>query len=173
MKALKIILGILLIVVLAFFAVGLFASEVTYQNTVTIDRSPEQVWEVFHQSEKLGSWLDGFERIENLSGNKLEVGSRWKLFFDQDGEKIEIVEQVTAVKTNELYAFDLETDPFLGATEILLEPLEAGQTRLTAKTRINGRNLFWRSLMRLSKGYMIDQSQQSYDKLKQVVESSS
>jgi len=173
MKILKIAAGILLILILAFLAVGLFSPEFAYENSVTIDRPPEQVWKVFTDQDRMGDWLEGLERVENLGGQPLQVGSRWKLVFLQDGEQVEVIEQVTAVKPDEFYAFDIETDPFAGNVEIRFEPLPPGQTLLTATTTVNGRTLLWRSVLRLSKGMLADQSQKSYEKLKQLAESGS
>lgn len=170
-KFLKIAVGLLLLLFVLFLGVGLLSSSFEYENRITIERTPEQVWTVFTDQERMGDWLDGFVRIENLSGNPMEVGSRWKLVFDMDGEVVELIEEMTVIEPNRRFAFNLETDPFSGTTDVRLTP-SGEHTELVATSTVIGRNIFMRAFMRIMKGYFEKQAQKSYDKLKVLAEAS-
>jgi hypothetical protein len=114
-------------------------------------------------------WLADLVSAEVVSGKHLEVGSRWKFVFETEGERVELIEQVTAVEGNARYAFDMETDPFTGNTDIRLVG-DGGKTEMVATTRVVGRNVAFKALMRMFRGSMIEQSQKSYEALKRVVE---
>ena len=170
MKALKIIAGILLFMVAAFFSVGMMCPRYTYENHVVIDRPVEAVWAVFADHSRTSEWLEGLQTIECVEGVPLTIGCRWRLVFLDNDEEIEIIETVTACQPPEFYAFDMETDPFTGATEIHFVA-NGERTEVNVLTLVEGRNVFWRALLRGMKGYIAGGSQECYEKLKAVVES--
>lgn len=169
MKILKILAVVAGILVVGFFGIGLAFPTLTVDYTFTIDKPVDHTWKVFTDVARMPEWMDDLQEVQNLAGNHLEVGSRWKLVFLQKGETIEVIEEVTACKPPELYAFDMETEPFTGATEIRLRA-EGAKTEFTATSTFSGRNLVWRSILGVMKGTMADQMQVSYEKLKSVVE---
>ena len=63
MKALKIIVGILLFIVIAFCSIGMMCPRYTYENHVVIDRPVEAVWAVFADHSRMPEWLETVESI--------------------------------------------------------------------------------------------------------------
>jgi uncharacterized protein YndB with AHSA1/START domain len=169
MKALKILLGIVVLGVIALLGVGLATPEFEYENEVVIDKPVATVWAVFTDESRMKDWLFGLVKVENLAGKPLEVGSRWRLEFEVDGEEVIVDETVTAVEPNRRYAFDATTDVFTGPTEITFTELD-GRTKVSARSRVVGGNVFLRAFLRMAKSMMVEQSQKSYDALKRVCE---
>jgi len=170
MKALKILGGILLVVILAFFLIGVVKPTTSYQNTVTINRPAEVVWQVFTDVEKMDRWLAGMQSIETLEGEPMAEGSRYRLIFDMEGEEIAITEEVTEVREPELFAFTLESQPLTSQVEITFTALDSSTTRVDAHTLSEGNGMFWKPIITLSASVMQQQSQISYEQLKTLVE---
>lgn len=173
MKALKILGGILLVIILAFFLIGVVKPTTSYQNTVTINRPAEVVWQVFTDAEKMDRWLAGMQSIDTLEGEPMAEGSRYRLIFNMEGEEIAITEEVTEVREPELFAFTLESQPLTSQVEIKFTALDSSTTRVDAHTLSEGNGLFWKPIITLSGSVMQQQSQVSYDKLKALVETGS
>lgn len=171
MKALKVIGGILLLIIIAFFLIGVINPTTTYENSITINKPVEQVWNVFTDPETMDQWLVGMQSIETLEGEPMEEGSRYRLTFDMEGEQVDIIEEVTKVSKNELFAFTLESDPLTSEVEIQFIPVDSTVTRIQASTLSEGNGMLWKPIITLSGSVMQQQSQLSYDKLKQLVES--
>lgn len=171
MKALKIIGGILLLLIIAFLLIGVISPQTTYENTVTINKPVDVVWDVFTDEEKMDQWLVGMQSIETLEGEAITEGSRYKLTFIMEGEQIDITEEVTQVKENELFAFTLDSEPLASEVEIHFTPVDSNTTMVKAVTTSEGKGMFWKPVITLSSTVMQQQSQQSYDKLKRLVES--
>lgn len=169
MKVLKILLGIVVIGIVALLGVGLATPEFEYENEVVIDKPVATVWAVFTDESRMKDWLHGLVKVENLAGKPLEVGSKWRLEFDEDGKKVVIDEVVTAVEPNRRYAFDVSNELFTGPTDITFSEVD-GRTKITATSRVVGANVLVRSFLRMAKPMMIEQSQKSYDALKRVCE---
>lgn len=171
MKALRIIGGILLLIVIAFFLIGVISPQTTYENSITIEKPVEIVWDVFTDEEKMDQWLVGMQSIETLEGEAMTEGSRYRLVFVMEGEQMDITEQVTQVKENELFAFTLESDPLTSDVAIHFKPVDSNTTELKAITTSEGKGMLWKPIITLSSSVMQQQSQQSYVKLKELIES--
>lgn len=171
MKALKIIGGILLIIIIAFFLIGVISPQTTYENSITIQKPVDVVWDVFTDEEKMGEWLVGMQSIETLEGEAMTEGSRYRLVFVMEGEQMDITEQVTQVKENELFAFTLESEPLTSDVEIHFTPVDSNRTEVKAITTSEGKGMLWKPIITLSSSVMQQQSQKSYVKLKELVES--
>ena len=91
--------------------------------------------------------------------------------FDQDGEVIGLVEEVTAYVPNELYAFNMDAEPFTGSVEVRFSVIDSSKSALLAITKVNGRHIIWDAILALFKPVMADEAQMQYELLKQVVES--
>jgi len=174
MKILKVTLLIAGVVlglgVLGFILIGIFNPEVTYTNSVTVEKPAEHAWAVFSDAEKMDQWLVGMESIETLEGDPMTEGSRYRMTFNVEGEEIIVTETVTDVQPVELFAFDLESDALTSYNEIRFIPVDSTTTRIEARSTAQGNGIFWKSLLALSGSVMQQESQKSYDKLKRLIE---
>lgn len=171
MKVLKVIGSIILLLILAMFLIGLISPKATYENTVIINEPVEEVWEVFTDYGKLDQWLFGMKRIERIQGEPLTQGSRFNLIFDIDGEQFEITEEVMRVEPYELFAFNMKSNPLNSQVAIHFTSSDSGKTQVNAVTTAEGNGFFWKPIISFSGSMMQQQSQLSYEKLKELVES--
>ena len=170
MKILKIILGLVVGLALVFFAVGIFAPSFTYENKVEVNASVEKAWAIFTDQSRMGDWLTGFQSMETISGNPGEVGSKYRMIFVENGEEMVIMEEVTAFQENKLFGFTLDADPLISDVEVKFTGDES-KTEITATNHVEGKNLLWKSMLRIMKSMIANRGQEQYDKLKEIIES--
>lgn len=170
MRILKWLGGILVVLILVFLGVGIITPNFSYENKVTVKAPVERAYSVFVDESNVNKWMPTLRKIENVSGAPLEVGSKWKLIFDEEGETIEVLEEMTAIDTNERFAFNLDTEPFLGTVDIRFTAIDSTTSEIKATTTVDGKNMIWKSVMALSKTMMETRSQEQYEMLKKVIE---
>lgn len=169
MNILKWVVGILALLLVAFFMVGVFVPTFTYESRISVNKPAAHAFAVFMDDKKRADWMTGFKSIEIISGNRGEVGSIYKLAIEESGELMEMEETITAFKENVLFASKLVNDVMFADVEITFVESH-GQTIITASNLVEGRNLIWKSLLVLFKGNISNQSQEMYENLKQVIE---
>ncbi len=171
MKVLKIIAGIILLAVIAFYLVGYFSPRVSYENRVTVRKPAGVAWQVFTDTTLMDRWLTGYQSMETLEGEPMSPGSSYKIIMEMEGERMELTEYVTAVDSARLFAFDLESDVLNSQNMVRFVPVDSATTEIVATSYAEGNGWFWRSILSMSASMMQKQGQQSYDKLKQLIES--
>ena len=159
----------LICISLAFVSLGFFHGEVKYENSIEIEASVEDSFRTFITDSLASEWLIGYVGHEVLSGAPHRPGSRFLMKFEQDGQAYEFIEELKAIRKNELFAFDMETDFFTGSVEIIFEGDE-NRTTITAYSSLEGNNIIYKSFLYLLKSSLQVQSQMNYDLLKEVIE---
>jgi len=159
----------LICISLAFVSLGIFHGEVKYENSIEIEASVEDSYNTFITDSLASEWLMGYVGNEVLSGEPLRPGSRFIMKFEQDGQSYEFIEELKAIRENELFAFDMETDFFIGSVEIIFEGDE-NRTTITVYSSLEGNNIIYKSFLYLLKSSLQNQSQMNYDLLKEVIE---
>jgi uncharacterized membrane protein len=101
MKTIKIILGIITALVLAFFLTGLFVKETTYQAEVSVNKSLSEVFESFNNSKNIKNWIPEVKSFTVLNENPGKIGSIYKIVIDNNGQDITMTEKVRAYVKNE------------------------------------------------------------------------
>ena len=170
MKALKYILGILVLLILAFFTLGMLNPELAYESRTQVNAPVEHAFAVFQDPDHMDEWLEGLKRIEMISEGDARVGSKSLLVVEENGEVMELTEVVTAFKQNELYAFTLDADVLTAQVDIRFVAKDSLNTEIIARTTSKGKNLMWRSILSLAKANIQQQDQDSYTRLKAVIE---
>lgn len=168
MRALKYIFIGFVVVILGFFSLGLIHSSFTYTNTVEIDATVEQTFEVFTNESLASEWLLGYKGYEILEGAQYIPGSKFLMKFEQEGQAVEFVEVLRVFEENKEFTFDMETGFFNGEVQILFSG--TSPTTLTATTVTAGTNIMYRSMFYLMKSMLQEQSQKNYELLKDLVE---
>ena len=95
-KIIFILLGIILALIIGFIAIGFIKP--TYEGgvSVTVNAPVSTTFEYFNNPDNMAKWMDNFKSIENISGEKNQVGSKWKLVYDENGKDLVMTETVTA-----------------------------------------------------------------------------
>lgn len=167
-KIVLVLVGLILIFVGGFFTVGLLVPEYTYVTRVTVDAPVEKTFAVFNNPDNMSKWMSGFKSMDNISGNPNEIGSKWRLEFEEKGELMVLTETLVAFKENELYVFVLENE-FMTVDVAVEFSGDGATTQITATNFVQPRGMFWKSMMRVAKGAIEKQSQQQYDTLAKLV----
>ena len=170
-KTLLILLGIIAALILGFIAIGFIKP--TYEGgvNVTVNAPVSTTFAYFNNTDNMAKWMDNFKGIENISGEKNQVGSKWKLVYDENGSDFVMTETLTAFEQDKLFAFDMEDEYFKMHIEIRFEEKD-GKTIITQIDKGEGKNLPARSMVAImgTLGLMQKQQQGMYNKLKDLVE---
>lgn len=169
MKILKYIGLFLLVLILAFFANGIFNPSVSYTCETKVNQSKETMWGIMNDSSKAAQWITGFKRTELLSGTAGTVGAVSNIYIDNQGQESVIKETMKEVVPNQKVAMLFEVGFMDMDYEMNLKE-SGGKTTVQSITTVRGNGIFAKSLIPLMKGGMIKQEQTNLDKLKALAE---
>ncbi len=169
MKFLKYALGIIALLVLVFVLIGAFSSEVAYKNVITVNKPLAESWAVSQDEEKMGDWLDGFQKIEHVSGTPGEVGSVSDVYFIDNGQEMVIRETIMDIVPNESISMTFEND-FMNMDYTLRMSEMDGKTKISSSTTAVGNGMFSKSLMALMSGTFVSQEETNLFNLKRTIE---
>ena len=169
----KILLALLAIIVVA--VVGVLAMgflKPTYKGTVsvTVNAPAAKTFAVFNNTDNMGKWMNGFKGIENVSGEKNQVGSKWKLHFTENGREMVIDETVTEFEQDKHFGFDMEDAFAKFHVDVRFEE-QNGQTVISQTSEGAGKGIIARSMIAIMSGSVQSQQNEMYGKLKTLVES--
>lgn len=163
------VIAAVLITLICILIFGLMNPFVTYENKVEINEPRDVVWKYFNDTDKMGEWLKGFKKIETISGKPNGVGSKYKLYFVDQGNEIVMYETVTAFKDKEFISFRLDHEILSSDVEIRITESN-GRTVIHQKVHSVGSNIFWRTIFAFTVSDFEENAQESLDKLKSNVE---
>ncbi|REJ76198.1 MAG: SRPBCC family protein [Acidobacteria bacterium] len=148
-KAIFLILGALAItVVLAaavIFLVPMTTDRIEYSSSVEIDAPRSKVWAAFNNNENTVKWIEGLESIDLISGEEGKPGSKYRLIVANEGDPVEMIETVTEVKEEELFAFTLDAEPLIDHVRVTFED-KGSKTVFTQHDSIEAKNFVWKAL---------------------------
>ena len=171
MKIVKLIVSLAAGLFLAFALIGLFVPQVEFNSTIDIGAPVDEVYAVYTDEALMGQWITGFVSIENISGAPLEVGSRWRLVFDDErGGEIEMIEEVTVVEPMQRFAFVSESDDVFMEDEARFFSDGVGGTRIEGTSVLRGRTWYMRSLLPLIKGSIQQRQDEDLERLRELIE---
>ena len=168
-KILLALVGIIVLVIAGFFALGLLFPTLNSETRVTINKPRDVVWAYFVDQKNLSNWLPNVKSIENISGEPMTAGSKFKITFEEDGREIVMTETMTEVKEKEVFGFILENEVMKANARISFID-KGNQTEVVENNTFEGGNIFWKSLFVLMKSSIAGNSQKAYDKLKAHIE---
>ena len=113
MKAIKIILGIVTVIVILFFSTGLLVKQTTYQVKVEIHKPLSEVFLAFNDQQKMMEWIPEIKSIEPINVNPGVVGSEYKMTVVNNGQTIVMTEKVMAFVTNKKVTLFFDADDML------------------------------------------------------------
>jgi len=169
MKYLKYILGILAILVIVFFLLGLIKQELSYECEIMVDKPLEESWAVSQDEEKLSSWLEGFQKIEQVSGSPGTVGAKSDVYFITDGQEMTIRETITGIVPNESVSMSFESD-FMDMDYKLTMKSVDRKTKIITNTTATGNGMVSKSLMALMGSSIKSQEDTNLANLKKTIE---
>ncbi|MBS1795073.1 MAG: SRPBCC family protein [Acidobacteria bacterium] len=169
-KKILLVGGVLLgLLVLAFFALGFIFPKLENKTRIEIDKPRELVWNYFVDEGKMSEWMPNLKQIELVGGRRHEVGSRYRMTFEENGRRVVMEETLTEFRPNELFAFHLENEIISDDVRVNFTE-ENGKTVIVQEDSIVGGNAFWRSLFVLARSGMQSSARKYYENLKRNVE---
>ena len=168
MKALRIILYTLTVALLLFLSLGILFPSYEYQSSIVVRAAPEKCWEVFHDTIKMSEWLEVFESLTLKSGEPLSTGSMYELVVNDEGHRMVMSEKIKEVTAPVSASFELDNDVLKSEYSFAFKGTTS--TTITSHYKITGNNILWKSILFLSKSYMVNAAQQQLEALKKVIE---
>ncbi len=148
------ITGILIaLFILVFFSFGLFDPEVTYSTDILINKPVAETYRKYNDPGTLKQWIPGMKSLEIIDIKPGMVGTRMKMIIENEGRKVEILEEVVAYEENK--TLGLKLDAGIMTKTDYIEFSESGtSTVMKATYTCKGSNLFYKSLFSMFSGYL-------------------
>lgn len=169
MKILKYTIIGLAIVVIGFFLFGIIKPEISYDCEIMIEKSLSESWAVSQDDEKMKDWLDGFQKLEHVSGTPGTVGAVSDVYFITNGETMTIRETITNIVPNESISMDFDSDFMNMKYEISMNTVD-GKTKINSTTSVIGNGMFSKSIIALMSGSFKAEEEKNLSRLKQTIE---
>lgn len=172
MKYLKILLGIILLLVLIFLAIGLFVPSISYESEVTVNKSAAESWAVMSDEANLGKWIDGFKRTELVSGTENTLGAVSHVYVRGQSEEDEMMmtETITKFEKNKVMGMTFTMD-FMDMEYEMNFKEEGGKTVIQSKSKTKGNSIWAKPMVALMKGAMKEQEDNNMKSLKNIIDS--
>lgn len=169
MKAIKIILGIITVLILAFFLTGLVIQEVVYTNEVSVDKPVNEVFADFQNVELMKQWMPEVKSIETLEETPNKVGSTYKVKIENKGRLITITQQVLEYENNKRFTIGYDAENMLKTDDY--EFISEGNTTKIIQTTIcTSESYIMSCLFPYFKGALKKMSQQYLENFKKASE---
>lgn len=133
MKAIKIILGIILVLTIAFFSAGLVFKENEYSIDITIEKPLDKVFDQFHDIDFLKKWKPEIISVDTTYYNPQFTGSQFALMVNNNGEEIKMSQKILAFIPNEKITFYYDAENMLKTDQFLFSS-NGSATNLTLKS---------------------------------------
>jgi uncharacterized protein YndB with AHSA1/START domain len=118
MKAVKVILGIVTVLVIIFFSTGLIIKETTYQVKTTINKPIAEVFSLFNDQSKLKEWMPEVQLIEPITIKPGIVGSEYFMTVTNNGQTMKMKEKVLAYVENKKVTLYFDADDMLKTDDV-------------------------------------------------------
>ena len=168
-KIVLIILAVVLVLAIGFAVIGFVKPSFSGKLSVSVNAPVSKTFAVFNNTDNMSKWMNGFKSISNVSGEKNQVGSKWKMNFTENGREMVINETVTAFEPDKHFAFDMDDEFATFHIDIRFEE-NNGQTIITQTSHGAGKGFIARSMIALMSGSIQKQQTEMYNKLKALVE---
>lgn len=169
MKAIKIILGVVTVLVILFFSTGLLVKETTYQVKVEIKKPLPEVFTVFNDQQKMMEWLPEVKSIDPVNVKPGVVGSEYKMTVDNNGQTIVMLEKVIAYIPNKKVTLFFDADDMLKTDDYNFSE-QNGVTTILKKSVCKSDSYLMSCMFPYFKGKFTDMDQKYLDDFKSYIE---
>ncbi|PQJ73459.1 SRPBCC family protein [Polaribacter butkevichii] len=169
MKTIKIILGIISAIVVAFLLTGLIVKETTYSAQVSVNKPISAVFNAFNKSEDLKNWIPEVQSFEVLNDNPGKTGSVYKVVVLNQGQEITMTEKVMAYVPNEKVTLFFDAEGMLKKDDYTFTEND-GVTTITLNASCQSETYLMACVFPYFKGTFIEQDQSYLNNFKAFVE---
>lgn len=169
MKILKILLAIILLLVIIFFAKGLMTPTVSYDCEITVNKKADESWAVMSDEVNLPKWINGFKRTELVSGTANTVGAVSNVYVDEGGTEMMMKETINKITPNSLLDMTFTMD-FMDMDYVMTLSEKNNSTTIKTKSTTKGNSLIAKSIVSFMPSAMKAQEQENLNNLKKLIE---
>jgi hypothetical protein len=162
-------LGIIGILTIIFFLIGFIKPSVSYDCEIVVAKPIKECAYVAQDEERMSEWLEGFVRIEHVSGTPKTVGNVSNVYFTMNGKEMLVKRTITAIKLFESVESISETDFMNMKYSVIMTPI-GEKTKISSSTTVKGNGIFAKSLVVFIKGSLKKQEETNLSKLKNTIE---
>jgi hypothetical protein len=162
-------LGIISILIILFLIIGLIKPSTSYNCEIMVDKPIEESGYVAQDEERMSEWLEGFKKIEHVSGTPKTVGNVSNVYFTINGKEMVVKRTITAIKLFESVESLSETD-FMNMEYRVKMTAIGEKTKISSSTTVKGNGMFAKSLMVFMGGSLKKQEETNLAKLKNTIE---
>ena len=169
MKAIKIILGIVTVLVIVFFSTGLLVKETSYQVKIEINKPISEVFTVFNDQDLMKQWMPSIKMIEPINVKPGIVGSEYKMTVENNGQLIVMNEKVLAYIPNKKVTLYFDADDMLKTDDFNFSE-KNGVTTIVKDVSCKSDSYIMSCMFPYFKGYFTDMDQQYLNDFKAYLE---
>ena len=169
MKTIKVILGIISVLVLAFFMTGLIIKDTKYSLEVSINKSKTEVFSIFNTPGNVKKWIPEIKSIDTLNLNPGFTGSEFKIVVDNQGQEITMTEKVMAYVPNEKVTLFFDAENMLKTDDYIFTE-KVGVTTDTLNSSCQSDSYIMACMFPYFKGVFEDQDQAYLNNFKAYIE---
>ena len=169
MKTVKVILIIIVILTLAFFATGIVVKETSYKAEVVINKPLEVVFAEFNNSENTKKWISEIKKFEVVEENHGKTGSLYNIVVENQGQEIKMTQKVMAYVPNEKVTFFFDAENMLKKDDYTFSE-NNGITTINLNSSCNSKSYIMSCMLPFFKGKLEEQSQRYLENFKEFVE---
>lgn len=162
-------LGIIAILIIFFILIGLIKPSTSYNCEIMIDKPVQESGYVAQDEERMSEWLDGFIKIEHVSGIPKTVGNVSNVHFTHKGKEMVVKRTITAIKLFESMKSLSETE-FMNMEYNVNMTAIGEKTKITSSTTVKGNGIINKSLIVLMGSSLKKQEKTNLANLKNTIE---
>ncbi len=174
MKFLKYLLITIVVLVLAFFSLGLIYPVVDYGSEIVVSKSIEEAWAVSEDQSKYHLWLEGFQSMELIEGEFGEFGSKYKVIVNPgEGQPdFEMIETLISREDYDHINMHFDSDMMDFEQLITFSETEEGVS-IKTESKVIGKGMMMQSMFAMMEkmgGAFTMQETKNQNALKKVIE---
>ena len=169
MKTVKIILGIITVISIAFFATGLFIIETQYSTEITINKDIEEVFAVMTNPDETKNWIPEIKKKTIAKQTTGITGSIYNVVVLNQDQEIRMTEQVRAYVPNEKLTLYYDAENMLKTNDYLFSK-EGNGTKVQLKATCSSDSYIMSCLFPYFKNTFRAQDAQYLENLKNYLE---
>ena len=166
MKVLKITAISVAGFVVIFFAIGIINPVFEYGNSITIHAPKAKIWSLYAYQKQ--DWIEGFKSQTLTNGSALTKGAEYETTI-VSGEAMVMREKIVSVNPGKRIEWMLENDVL--TSDYSYEFIgDSTKTEVSTHYQVEGKNIFMKSILYLSKGYLKSSDEDMLAALKNTAE---
>lgn len=163
------LVGTILLILVAFFLVGVFAPIVEVETSILVESPEAEVFKSLTDPELIGLWMPDLGSLQIENGTQLAIGTNFELTLAEEKTNVVISGVVTDLRHPEYLAFDFSRTEVNGQMSILIKEAD-GQTQVTTLMKPIGNDPFARSVLPIIQGSLKTDLEKRLEALKHYLE---